>query len=77
MSRSQHTNANMNHLDTVCLPGVNNPIISGPEKSNSAEGRDLRMARMNVSKDFKEDMNNRLNKDHQRENNEGNNESRV
>jgi hypothetical protein len=58
----------MNNLDNMSSPEMNNPIILSPEKSSLAEAqdRDFKMASMNMSKDFKEDMKNCLNKDHGR-----------
>ena len=59
----------MNNLDNISPPEVSSPIMLGPGKSNLAEEqhRDFKMAGMSMSKGFKEDINNRLNKDHERD----------
>ena len=58
----------MNNQDNMPPVEATSAITIGPEKYNLAETQDMHFQRaiMNMSKDFKEDMKNCLNKDHGR-----------
>lgn len=58
MPTFKHKNTNMNNKDNMASPKANNLIVKVLKKINLAktQGKDCKIATMNMSKELKEDM---------------------